>query len=442
MSERSDDIRRRREEAMAGFEQRAKEAVELINERGRPKLRIKPLIQSTDKEKLDELIAAIEKRLATNVQPEEYSLYNILAHLKTYDLENPSTDEDGFDTNGFELAISELNQVMRFFDSGREEKGIEYLLYRYKIKKFAYKLDTSGFIPLLHLEAATNCNLVCTMCYQSDERLKELIKEQKVKTMPWELFTKVVDEAYEHGCRGMVFAGRGEPTINPRFTDMLRYCHEKGVLHLKFNTNATYLTEKMAREWLSMNACLIIVFSVDAGDKKVFEEIRIGADFDKVKANVEMFARIRKEEFPNSPVRTRINMVISRPKDQDPEAARVMWAPLVDEFSVQTANAEQAGSTYLNNPDGTPRNVAPDRVCIAPFTRMYVWADGRVNPCENDYLSWLCLGNANTESLHEIWLGNTKHELTMRKLRLAFITGKKNCFRPCNNCLGKGSSDA
>ncbi len=430
MSERSDKIREQRERAMAEFDIRTKALIQQIADKGRPKLRTKPF-KYASREDLDNLIAVVERRLATTVMPDEYGLYNVLPHLKSYDLDNPSTDEAGFDTPGFELAISELNEVVHFLQHGQEDKGIEYLLYRYKVKKFANKLDMSGFVPVLHLESATNCNLQCTMCYQSHDKLQELIDQQKIKTMPWELFTKVVDEAVADGCRAVVFAGRGEPTINPRFTKMLQYCHDKGVLHLKLNTNATLMTETLCRDWLSMNAFLTIVFSVDAGDKKIFEEIRIGADFDKVKANVEMFARIRREEFPDSPVRTRVNMVISRP-DQDPEQARLMWEPLVDEFSCRMANAEQAGSTYLNNPDGSSRDVAPGRVCLAPFTRVYVWADGIVNPCENDYLSWLQIGDANTDSTRSLWSGDK-----LRKIRLAMITGKKNCLKPCDNCLAK-----
>lgn len=431
MSEESDNIRQRREKAVAEFDQRTKQIVDLVKENGKPKLRINPFVNNLTQEKLDELISVVEKALATTVMPEDYGLYNILDHLRNYDLASPSTDEAGFDTPGFAFAVSEMNEALRYLHYGSDQKALDYLVYRYKVKKFANKLDVSGFIPVLHLESATNCNLICTMCYQADQRLRDTIKTQKIKTMPWDLFTKVVDDAFAHGCRAVVFAGRGEPTLNPRFTAMLKYCHDKGFLHLKLNTNMTQMTETMAREWLSMNAFLTIVFSVDAGDKKVFEEIRVGAKFDEVKGNVGMFNRIRRDEFPNSPVRTRVNMVLFR-EDQDREEARKLWEPLVDEFSARTANAEQAGGTYLDNPDGSPRNVAPGQVCLAPFTRIYVWADGKVNPCENDYLSWLQLGDANTESLHDIWVGPK-----MRALRLTFVTGKKNCLRPCNNCSAK-----
>src|SRR3989344_4140268 len=298
----------RKENAFKTFDQRTQELVDQIAKKGRPKLRIRPF-ERASQEELDGLKAVIERRLATAVTPKEFGLYNILPHLKSYNLNDPPIDEAGFDTPGFELAISELNEVVNLLQHGEEEKGIEYLLYRYNVKKFANKRDMGEFIPVLHLEAATDCNLVCTMCYQSDPRLAAMIKEYRDRRLPlrmsWELFTKVVDEAVARGCRAVVFAGRGEPTLNARFTDMLRYCHKKGVLHLKFNTNATMHAEKweqFSRELLSMNAFLTIVFSVDAGDAKVFEEIRVGAKFEKVKANVETFGRIRRTEFPNSPV--------------------------------------------------------------------------------------------------------------------------------------------
>lgn len=432
MSERSDDIRKRREKAIAEFDQRTRQLIDLLAKRGRPKLRVDPFVNNVTKEKVEELVAITEKALATTVEPGDFALYNILTYLRNYDINSPPTDEAGYDTQGFSIAVSEMNTALRHLKYAGEKNALDYLVYHYKIKKLANKFDTPNFIPILHLESALRCNLMCKMCYQADSKLIDHISQSKAKVMPWNLFTKVVDDATAHGCKAVVFAGRGEPTLNPRFSDMLKYCHEKGMLDIKLNTNMMAMTEEMARNWLSMNAFLTVVFSVDAGDKKVFEEIRVGADFDRVKANVEMFNRIRREEFPDSPLRTRVNMVISDPERQNIEEARKMWEPLVDEFSARLANSEQNGSAYKNNDDGTPRNVAPGRVCLAPFTRLYVWSDGVVNPCENDYLSYLRLGNAYTDSLHDLWTGSK-----MRALRYYHITGRKNCVYPCNNCSAK-----
>lgn len=430
MSERSEDIRQRREQAVAEFDHRTKAIQGWIKEKGKPKLRVDPFTNKVTREALGELIRVVEKELAFEVQPKDYPMYVILNHLRVYDIDSPPTDEAGYDSEKFSLAISELNTALRHLWYGGEKNALEYLVYHYRIKK-SNKLELPDFIPILHLESAMNCNLICQMCYQADERLIGTIKEQKVKHMPWDIFTKAVDDAAAHGCRAVVFAGRGEPTLNPRFTDMLQYCHDKGMLDIKLNTNMTVITEEMARRWLAMNAFLTVVFSVDAGEKKVYEEIRVGADFDKILANVQMFNGIRREEFPNSPLRTRVNMVIFRP-DQNIEEARKLWAPLVDEFSARNANSEQAGSAYQTNPDGSLPDVEPGKVCLAPFTRVYVWSDGTVNPCENDYLSWLKLGNLNTESLHDIWVGSR-----MRAIRATMITGKKNCLRPCNGCSAK-----
>lgn len=426
-----DNVQERREKAVAEFNQRGQQIVDLINDKGRPKLRVNPLVNNATKEAVAELIGVVEMALAIARPPPDGALYNILLCLRNYNVDAPPTDEAGYDTQGFALSVSEMNTALRHLKYGGEKNALDYLIYHYKLKKFANKLDLPDFVPILHLESAMVCNLMCNMCYQADPRLIDRIGEQKIKTMPWDLFVKVVDDAVAHGCRAVVFAGRGEPTLNPRFSRMLKYCHDKGMLDVKLNTNMTTMTEKMAREWLSMNAFLTVVFSVDASDKKVFEEIRIGADFDKVRANIEMFNRIRREEFPNSPLRTRVNMVLFRP-DQNIEEARKLWEPLADEFSARLANSEQAGSAYLDNPDGTPRNTAPGRVCLAPFTRIYVWADGTVNPCENDYLSCLRLGDANYESLHDVWTG-----LRMRALRFTQIAGNKNVLYPCRNCSAK-----
>ena len=201
-------------------------------------------------------------------------------------------------------------------------------------------------------------------------------------------------------------------------------------MDIKFNTNATKLTESMVREWLSLNAPLTIVFSVDAADKAGFEAIRIGADFDKVVANIEMFNRIRRDEFPDSPVRTRVSMTLFK-DDQDPEAARKLWGSLVDEFTAKNARGEQSGGIYQNGADGNPKNISPAVKCRVLFDRLYVWCDGKVNPCEDDYMSKLAIGNACQSSLKDLWQGPE-----MMRLRIAHLTGKKNACYPCNGCSG------
>ncbi|MEK7590510.1 MAG: radical SAM protein [Patescibacteria group bacterium] len=419
----SSELKVKRKDALSEHDRRAKKIAEWVQGHGGIHIYVNRYISAVNQQTVDMLIDAIKKELETNCVVDSAILLNVMSYLQKYDF--TASDEAGYETGDFTLAVSELDVALQHLKLNLKN-ALKYLTYRYKLKKWANNFFLPDFAPVLHLESSLRCNLMCTMCYQSDSVLQSMIKESSAKHMKWDLFTKIIDEASALNCCAVVFAGRGEPTLNPRFSEMLKYCHEKGILDIKFNTNAMTMTEKMAREWLSMKTPLTIVFSVDAADKETFEKIRIGASFDKVVNNIKMFNRIRNDEFPDSPVRTRIHMVMFHDK-QDVKQAQDFWAPLVDEFSARNANCEQAGNVYQ---DG-PKNVCPGKICRAPFTRFYVWADGTVNPCESDYLSHLQIGSAYSESLRDLWNGPR-----MMKLRIAHMNGNKNNYYPCNGCSG------
>jgi len=426
LKKKNNKIKEQRDKALEEHDERAGQISKWVKDRGGARIYVKPYAKNATKESVEELIEAIQNELGTSVHRDSSILLNVARYLLTYDF--ATIDEAGYETPGFSLALSEVDTALRHLKRN-PKNAMRYLAYRYKLKMWANNYMLFDFVPVLHLEAAFNCNLICTMCYQSDPVLQEKIKAAPVKSMQWDLFTKVIDEAAERGCNAVVFAGRGEPTLNPRFSDMIAYCHKKEILDIKFNTNVMTLDEKKVREWLSLDAFLTIVFSVDAGDKEVFEKIRIGSDFEKILNNIKMFNRIRHDEFPNSPVRTRVNMVLFS-EDQNEQQARDLWEPLVDEFSARNANYEQAGSIYQPDKDGSTKNVCPGKVCRVLFTRMYVWSDGSVNPCESDYLSKLKIGDANTDSLYDLWNGPV-----MMKYRMLHSSGKKNNMKYVQSCI-------
>jgi len=427
LEEKKQSIKELRERALFEHDQRSEEIHHWTEKNGGEHHRVNRYATDVSAKTVSELIDTIRKELEIGQNFDRAILLHVFSYLQTYDFFN--TDEAGRDTPGFSLAISELDVALKQLKLD-PKNAMRYLVYRYKLKTYANNLIMLNFAPILYLESALSCNLMCVMCYQSDSALQNAIKASSVKLMKWDLFTKVIDEAAAFNCCAVVFAGRGEPTLNPRFSEMLKYCHEKGILDIKFNTNAMTLTEKMAREWLSIKAPLTIVFSVDAADKDTFEKIRIGASFDKVVNNIKMFNRIRNDEFPDSPVRTRVSMTLFK-DGQDPEKARKLWASLVDEFSAKVALSEQSGSIYQSEKDGKSKNIYSEVKCKELFTSFHIWSDGTVNPCENDYLSHLQVGNAYKESLFDLWNGST-----MMKLRIAHMSGKKNSCYPCNGCSG------
>ncbi|MDO8467182.1 MAG: radical SAM protein [bacterium] len=416
-----------RKEAVATHDERSEKIFNWAKEHGGVHHRVSRYKTRATPENVQKLIDLISGALEASVRPDASILISVMAYLQKYDPTN--TDEAGRDTGGFSLALSEIDVALTHLDDS-QEKALRYLAYRYKSKMYPDESRVVDFPTILYVESALACNLMCTMCYQSDKKLVEVIRSTEKKVMDWDLYQKVIDEGAENGLCAVVFAGRGEPTLNKNFTQMLRYADDKGVLDIKINTNATRLTEQMVRDWLSIGAPLTVVFSVDAADKEGFEAIRLGANFDEVIANIKMFDRIRSEEFPDSPVRTRISMTLFQ-DSQDPEAARNLWGSLVDEFTAKNARGEQSGSIYQTGIGGQPKNLNPGKKCRVLFDRLYIWCDGKVNPCEDDYLSTLQLGNAYTHTLKSLW-GSKE----MNTMRIRHMTGCKNKISPCNGCNG------
>lgn len=282
----------------------------------------------------------------------------------------------------------------------------------------------SNFPIVVAIEPTSLCNLRCTMCFQADETYFNR-SNHEMGFMDMGLYKNIIDEMAENQPCSLVFASRGEPLLHPKFTEMVAYASAKGIIDIKINTNATALTEKKSRELLQAEPTTV-VFSVDAGNKKEFEAIRIGANFDRVVANIKRFNEIRESEFPNSPTRTRISMTVFR-QSQDPKEAEQLWAPIVDEFAIHSADYRLDIYAHPLLPDEI-------RPCSLLWERVYVWWDGVVNPCDIDYKSNLSLGQVDRDNtIKLIWRGEK-----MQAMRGSHLSGLKNNYFPCNQCYGPG----
>ena len=60
---------------------------------------------------------------------------------------------------------------------------------------------------------------------------------------------------------------------------------------------------------------------------------------------------------------------------------------------------------------------------------MYVWFDGKYNPCDADYKSYLSYGNAKNSSIIEVW-----NSPELKELRSKHLKGKRNKINPCDRC--------
>jgi len=312
----------------------------------------------------------------------------------------------------FELHTNVIAEMSRLTD----EELPRYLFYRFRYEVNPQRRILDDFPPCLQIEPTSFCNYRCVFCYQTDPSFSDKNSDH-MGSMSVDLFKQVVDQAVGE-VEAVTLASRGEPFMCPDIKEMLRYVGGK-FLALKMNTNASLLDESKCHAILEANVRLL-VFSADAASEPAYSQLRIRGKLDRVLKNVRMFRDIRAKHYPNSPMLTRVSGV-QVPGTPDVDQMEAYWGELVDQ--VAFVNYNPWDNTYER-----PANEITE-ACSELWLRMFVWSDGTVNPCENDYRSMLQVGNVKTEKLSDLWCGLKYAELRDRHLARA----RSQCS-PCMRC--------
>ena len=99
-----------------------------------------------------------------------------------------------------------------------------------------------------------------------------------------------------------------------------------------------------------------------------------------------------------------------------------LWGGLVDQISFVKYNP------WENVYSSPKSNVT--KSCSDLWRRMFVWFDGKINPCDTDYKSVLEIANISKNRISEAWLGNNYGQL-----RSDHLLGKRSNVNPCNRCV-------
>ena len=312
----------------------------------------------------------------------------------------------------FSLHSNVVEEISRISDKDLPR----YIFYRYRYEIYPQLFELDEFPPCLQIEPTSACNYRCVFCYQID---KEFTKKSNghIGIMSLETFKRLIDQAEGH-CESVTLASRGEPFLNPYIKEMLRYVSGK-FLALKMNTNASLLDEEKCHAILE-SGVKTLVFSADAASEPTYGQLRVRGRLERVLERIKMFSDIRAKHYPSSPIITRVSgvKVDATPNIEEMEK---FWGELVDQVAFVNYNPWE--STYER-----PINqiTAP---CSELWLRMFVWWDGTVNPCENDYRSSLAVGNCSKLNLSQLWRSEP-YEF----LREQHLSKKRSTCSPCRQC--------
>jgi radical SAM protein with 4Fe4S-binding SPASM domain len=299
-----------------------------------------------------------------------------------------------------------------------------YWEYRRRWEQNPKQRVVEAFPIHLDIEATSACNMDCIMCPRTD--MVNAGTFWRVGNFDFEVYTRLVDEGVQNGLASIKFNYLGEPTLNKRLVEMIRYAKKAGVVDVMFNTNASRLTEKLSRDLIEAGLDKLF-FSFDSPYPDQYNAIRIGGDFHEVLDNIKRFHAIRAEMGSIKPF-TRASMVLMRDNDGAWADYQQLMGPIVD----AVAYVDYLDHNGQNSPDRMLVQIGSRKkkfCCPQLWQRMFVHPDGVATVCCVDSARELTVGNVREQTVSEIWTGDK-----YQKLRDLHAAGRIDEIPACARC--------
>lgn len=169
----------------------------------------------------------------------------------------------------------------------------------------------------VYLDTTARCNLRCRMClvaYQEERyRRKPPQIAKRLRSLPQDmsrdLFLRIAADLFPR-TKTLYLSCGFEPLMSKDFGWFLEQTAPYAIPNVGFTTNGVLLTEAMARRCVETPVHEVSV-SLDGSRAETFEDIRTGAKWDRVLANIRQLVQLR--DAARSPYpRLRLNFVLMR----------------------------------------------------------------------------------------------------------------------------------
>lgn len=248
----------------------------------------------------------------------------------------------------------------------------------------------------LLIEVTNYCNNNCIFCYNH-------CMKRKKKFIDAELCKKVLKEAFELGTREVGFYVTGEPLLDKRLSEFIKYAKDLGYNYIYLTTNGILANIDRVRD-LYENGLNSLKFSINAINKKDYEFIHGTDNFNKVIDNLNEINNWKRKnniliKLYVSYIATDYTCTIEDVKD--------FFKDKCDEIVIMSA-VNQGGlipdinktlaTNVITNIDNHFK--AP---CNYPFNSVIVTVEGYLTACCMDFENLLAYANLNEVSLKEAW---------------------------------------
>lgn len=314
-----------------------------------------------------------------------------------------------------------------------KEVGLEkFFLHPEKVRSLLMGKDMDKLYPIsVEMTLTNRCNLNCVYCSDNDLRKRQGGQQ----SLDYKVIEKLFSDLAEGGTKGIVLEGGGEPTLYPDFNKVVELAKEKG-LGLGLITNGTaFLKPELLEqfEWVRV--------SLDASTSKEYMELK-GVDcFEQVVNNIMHYAKYCDTVGVGYVVTNKnisqIETLVMRIRESG--AAYIQLRPVVDAEDLYPYDVDLSFLKFYQNHkfaviiDGMKENAKQgnaDLPCTAHSLTSIISGDGSVYLCGRlNIYRWLRpIGNINSQSFNEIWLGEERRNQT------EMVKDKEFCKRNCPQC--------
>lgn len=272
-------------------------------------------------------------------------------------------------------------------------------------------LPVPEFPPSILLEPTNACNLRCRMCPAYGEGVEKRRDIGQIERANW---MRAIDEISSWPTHvNLDIHGAGEPLLHPEFMDILGYAAGMKNITVGFICNATLLDREKAQEVVKLKTDWVC-FSVDGGEKEVFEYYRKGAVLETVEENIHNMLSLRKNGRPN----ISFNMV--HHADADIDMFIKKWAGLVDSLVISSKKP-------VDRRDNSRLKLK--KPCPLLYQQLVIGWPGKTGLCCEDYWGDYITGEFPSQRLYDIWHGEP-----LRRARGLHESFQKDRIDLCRTC--------
>ena len=301
------------------------------------------------------------------------------------------------------------------------------------ISKWSKKPVQWGIPISITFEPTTSCNLRCPECPSGKREFT-----RPTGMLQNDFFKKTIDEIYRE-ISYLIFYFQGEPFLNPKFLEMVRYASSKNI-YTATSTNAHYLNDEVARKTVESGLSRLII-SIDGTTQETYEQYRIGGDLKKVIEGAENIVKWKKELKSRTP-HVIFQFLVVKPNEHQINDVEVLAKKIgVDEVRFKTAQMYdyvngnkliptiEKYSRYQKQSDGTYaiKNEMENHCWRLWHSTVITW-DGLVVPCCFDKDAQHQLGDLKTTSFKQLWKGPVYNNFR------ASVLSSRSEIDICKNC--------